>query len=154
MALVVRFPKLVAWASEPTQLEPGWKDVAVSVSAILCPPDLELTRDDHLYFLGERIQRLINRCEDPREAAENLRQDLFEAGLYRDESRVPAAEAGNRLIWSNTLGVGYRLSQWGLLPTRSSRTCEMRAAREEISADQDCPEDRLRSWAGLLSRLP
>ena len=155
MSNVTRMPKLIAWHPRISNyLPPGWKDTAIALGAILCPPDVQLARDDYLYYLAERIQRMINLCEDPEDATEALRQDLFDAGLYLDECGVPADDAGNRLIWSNDLGVGYRLSQWGLLPTGDATTREMPAAREEISADHYCPEDRLRSWAGSLSQLP
>lgn len=155
MSNVIVMPKIVAWHPPISKhLEPGLTHTAIALSAILCAPDVELARDNYLSLLADRIQRMINLCEDPEEATEALRQDLFDAGLYLDECRVPPDEAGNRLIWSNHLGVGYRLSQWGLLPKGDGKTHETPAAREAISADHYCTEDRLRSWAAFLSQLP
>lgn len=157
MAIVLQLPKLIAWAPEPTELEPGWKDAAVSLSAILCPPGVVLRRDDYLSLLGERIQRVVNLCEDPQEATDTLVEDLFAVGLYPDVAHVPAALAGAYLVASNR-GTEQRLASWGALPMpptwRFGPTQELRQAREEISADHYDPEDRLRCWAGLLSRLP
>lgn len=156
MSNVVQLPKLIAWHPPVSAdlLPEGWRCTAIALGSILCPSDVLLTGGDYLSFLADRIQRMVNLCEDPDEATEALRQDLFDAGLYLDECSVPADEASNRLIWSNDLGVGYRLSQWGLLPKGDGMTHEMPAAREQISADHYCTEDRLRSWAGFLSRLP
>jgi hypothetical protein len=154
---VVNLPKLVAWAPEPTELASGWKDSAVSLSAILVAPGLVLRRDGYLGLLGERIQRMVNACLDPQEVTDALAEDLFEAGLLPDTGHVPAARAGAFLVASN-IGMAHRLASWGVLPMPPTWTFgptqELRAARAEISADRYDPEDRLRSWAGLLSRLP
>ncbi|MGH8259923.1 MAG: hypothetical protein ACREUG_09550 [Steroidobacteraceae bacterium] len=157
MATVVQLPKLVAWAPEAAELAPGRKHSAVSLSAILVAPDLMLRRDGYLSLLGARIQRIVNLCEDAQESTDTLVEDLFEAGLYPDVGHVPAGLAGAYLVSSNP-GTRQRLDSWGVLPMPPAwsfgPTREMREAREETSADHDCPEDRLRSWAGLLSGLP
>jgi hypothetical protein len=116
-----------------------------------------LRRDEYLSWLGERIQHLVNACDNPQYVTNVLVEDLFEAGLYPDVGHVPARDAGAYLVASNP-GTQHCLDSWGVLPMPPAwefgPTQEMPEAREEISADHYDPEDRLRSWAGLLSRLP
>ena len=147
MSNVVRLPKVVAWA-------PTGDELAVRLSAVLVQPDLLLDRRLYLSLLGERVQCLVNACEDPQEATDTLVEDLWDAGLYPDVGHVPAAEAGAYLVSSNP-GTRERLDSWGVLPTwEAGPTHEMAAAREVLMGERCDPEDHLRSWAGLLSRLP
>jgi len=145
---------VVAWHPPISDdLPPVWRDTAVSLSAILCSPGLTLRRDDYLSLLGERIQCLVNACEDPQEATDTLAEDLWDAGLYPDLGHVAAEHAGPYLVSSNP-GTRQRLNSWGLLLTpENGPTREMPAAREVLMGDRYYPEDHLRSWAGWLSQL-
>ncbi|MDB6102553.1 MAG: hypothetical protein JWO52_2552 [Gammaproteobacteria bacterium] len=153
MSKVVKLPTLVAWAPTPEDLAPGWGDLALRLSAILVHPQQEITRDLYLMFLGERIQRLVNACQDPRQAVRDLVEDLFEAGLLPDVGHVPTQRAGAYLVSSNP-GTEYRLSQWGVLPNASLLPWEMPEAREVLNDERYDPESNLRSWAGLLRYAP
>jgi len=155
MSNVVKLPKVVAWHPPiPEHLGPAWQDTAITLSAVLCSPGLTLRRDDYLSLLGDRIQRLVNSCEDPQEITDALVEDLFEAGLYPDIGHVAAEDAGAYLVSSNP-GTRQRLDSWGVLPARESGPAhEMAAAREVLMGERYDPGDHLRSWVGLLSRLP
>lgn len=123
------------------------------LSAILCHPQQVLELDLYLSLLGDRIQNMVDRSQDPQEAANDLLRDLWQADLYGEPGTIDPREAGNRLITSNP-GVEYRLSQWHLLPNPQDLPTELKVAREQISADRYDPASRLRSWAAALSRLP
>ena len=138
--------KQVAWA--PTQKEPG-----VFLAAVLCAPTQALDRDLFLGLLADRIQGLVDASRNPPEAAERLRRNLWEAGLYQDEASVPPGSAGNQLVWSNP-AIRERLEANGALPDREAKPVEMLAARMQIVADQADPTDRLEVWAALMARLP
>jgi hypothetical protein len=155
MSNVVKLPRVVAWHPPiPEHLGPAWQDTAIMLSAVLCPPCLTLRRDAYLSLLGERIQCVVNACEDPQEITDLLVEDLFEAGLYPDVGHVPAQEAGLCLVSTNP-GTRQRLDSWGVLPTREAGpTCEIPEAREVLMGERYYPEDHLRSWAGTLCRLP
>lgn len=155
MSNVVKLPKVVAWHPPiPEHLGPAWQDTAITLSAVLCPPCLTLRRDAYLRLLGERIQCLVNACEDPQEATDTVVEDLFEAGLYPDVGHVAAEDAGAYLVSSNP-GTRQRLDSWGVLPMwEAGPTVEMAAAREVLSGERYYPEDHLRSWIGGLARLP
>lgn len=155
MSNVVRLPKVVAWHPPISDDLPGaWTDTAVSLSAILVAPGIMLRREGYLSLLGERIQRVVNACENPQEITDALVEDLFEAGLYPDVGHVAAEDAGAYLVSSNP-GARERLDSWGVLPTwEAGPTLEMAAAREVLMGERYYPEDHLRSWAGWLSRLP
>lgn len=155
MSNVVRLPEVVAWHPPISDgLPEVWKDTAVTLSAILVAPGIRLHRDDYLSLLGERVQCVVNACEDPQEITDALVEDLFEAGLYPDVGHVAASDAGAYLVASNP-GTRERLDSWGVLPTwEAGPTCEIAAAREVLIGERYCPEDTLRSWAGWLSRLP
>jgi hypothetical protein len=115
---------------------------------------LTLRRDRYLSLLGQRIQFLVDACPDPQDITDTLVEDLFEAGPYPDTGRVPAENAGAYLVSSNP-GTRERLDSWGVLPTpEAGPTCEMTAAREVLMGERYDPEDHLRSWVGLLGRLP
>lgn len=124
------------------------------LSAVLVRPDLQLDRALYLSLLGQRIQCLVNACPDPQDTTDTLVEDLFDAGLYPDLGHVAAEDAGAYLVSSNP-GTRERLDSWGVLPTpQSGPTHEMPAAREVLMGERYDPEDHLRSWVGLLSRLP
>lgn len=95
----------------------------------------------------------MNACPDPKDAVRNLKEDLFEAGLLPDVGHVPTEEAGAYVVSSNP-GTEERLSQWHVLPRGRQLPQEMPEAREILNDEKYDPESSLRSWAGLLSRLP
>lgn len=147
MSNIVRLPKVVAWA-------PTTDELGVHLSAVLVQPDLRLNRDLYLSVLGERIQCLVNACPDPQEITDRMVEDLWDAGLYPDTGHVPAAEAGAYLVSTNP-GTRQRLDSWGALPTlEAGPTMEMPAAREVLMGERYDPEDAIRGWTGILSRLP
>lgn len=147
MGNVIKLPKLLAWA-------PSTEELKVSLSAILVAPGQEITRNLYLMFLGERIQALVNGCDDPQDAADSMVQDLFEAGLLPDLGYVEASEAGAYLVSTNP-GTRQRLNSWGVLPTwEAGPTMEIPAAREVLMGERYDPEDAIRGWIGILSRLP
>ena len=154
MSNVVRLPKLVAWHPPISEeLEPGWRDTAITLSASLCSPGLILRRDLYLSLLGERIQGVVNACEDPQEITDAPVEDLFEAGLLPDVGHVAAKDAGAYLVSSNS-GTRERLVSWGVLPTpETGMTCEMPAAREALMGERYDPVDSLQCWVALLTRL-
>ncbi len=154
MSHVTRLPKVVAWHPPIPEHLGGWQDTAIRLSAILCSPGLTLRRDHYLSLLGERIQHLVNACEEPQEITDTLVEDLFAAGLYPDVGHVAAEDAGAYLVSSNP-GTRQFLDTWGVLPTwEAGPTCEVAAAREVLMGERYYPEDHLRSWAGWLSRFP
>ncbi|MGH8226701.1 MAG: hypothetical protein ACREU3_02160 [Steroidobacteraceae bacterium] len=55
-------------------------------------------------------------------------------------------------------GTWQRLRSWGILrsepPYEFGPTMEQAQARNILSGERDDPEDHVRYWAGLLSRLP
>jgi hypothetical protein len=61
MTHVITMPKLVTWASTAD-------DLGAKLSAILCHPEQDLQPFLYLSLLAERIQRMVNLCEDPQEA--------------------------------------------------------------------------------------
>jgi hypothetical protein len=134
-------------ARAPTSDEP-----ALFVGAVLCHPEQSLDIELYVSLVGDRIQSLVDQCDDPADAARQFNRTLWDACLW-DGGYVPPHEVGNSLVWSNG-GVREYLARAGLLQNlRDIAPFEMAPARARIEADRMDPFARLMNWASALKIL-
>jgi hypothetical protein len=140
-------PTAIAWMPPA----PGWMADFLAVRIL---PNSGLSEGDYLEELALRIQRMIDRAEDPDRAVDNLAQAMQESGAYSGLS-VPASQASAWLIDQNGALPNW-LSLRGALPTgaRFKATRSIAAAVEALQRDEeDTADERLEAIAALFPRV-
>jgi hypothetical protein len=122
--------------------------------AVRILPNSGLSEGDYLEELALRIQRMIDRAEDPDRAVDNLAQAMQASGAYSGQS-VPPSQASAWLIDQNG-ALSNWLSLRGALPTgaRFKATRSIAAAVEALQRDEeDAADERLEAIAALFPRV-
>ena len=129
----------------------------IRLVAILCPANQMIDRYLYVNFLGDRIQRMVDASEDPREAVARLQEKMYRTGLVMDAGHCPTDKAGNYLIWNNpaveeklcNLRVFQSIGKERRVPSTDNLT-----VRRELEAEKHSPMDGLLSWVHSMGAVP
>jgi hypothetical protein len=124
--------------------------------AIRCHPDQVLDRDIYLFLLSKRIQQMVDAAPDAAQAVSALQEEMFRTGVVLEVGHCPAAEAGNRLVWSNP-AVAEKISclrVFQKLRKVKLPLVENLMAHQALSSEMDDPEGGLTRWAWLIGEVP
>jgi hypothetical protein len=134
---------LVAWT-------PVTESNGPEIFSVLVHERQKLDPDLYLGLLGERVQAMFDRADNPQGANEQFQRILEEGGLLSGPITAKRGEEGSVLIHGNP-HVMSRLRQLGLPQNlRDLKPVETLSARQSIRADRADPEVRLMSWASAV----
>jgi hypothetical protein len=120
------------------------------VGAVLLSPKQPLDRQMYLSLLADRVQAMVDRSPDPKQAAAMLHQQMVDAGLAMSGSLTPE-QVGEKLVMSNP-DLWERLDSLHLLEhLKTARPIESPDARTELQLDLQTPLLRLQGWASALT---
>jgi hypothetical protein len=110
----------------------------ILIVGVLCPPGQIMCRDIYNYFLGRRMQTLVEVAEDTEHATWTFKEALHDAGMWGYDDHGPVNEIGNNLVvnnpcvWEALTNLRVYDSVW---PPRKVPTSDSLIVRRELQGE-------------------